>query len=493
MRIAPLLILSVLATCNKSRSADNAVAAPPNPAPIEDARGTAGDGGRLVSDDDIAIAMTRPYEVWYGLYAGKRKLGTMQITARTASNELFEVASTITVRSQGSREMRFVETAHYSRRPPFALVFNERTATGQATLRATRRGDKMIIDTIADGSRGPRREAPASAETVRIFFESLALNPSHVRAGYKVALPDFDLEEMRDETTVVTVNRLEKRRIAGVDTDVAIVEIVEEGMPPFHAQFASPGIALEVRLGGTVAKLEDRDIAKSNVVGFDVVDDGVPVHRRLGDPKQLRELTVRVTVPAEFTIPAAPNQVVSKTAEGQYKVVVRTGPGARVQPQDRARALRATPSIDADNAVITKLATSLTRGAHTGREKVARFVGWLHDKMSPSLTSDLSVASQVATKLLGDCTEYALLLIALCRASGLPARGVSGLVYMGDEYQRFGWHAWVEVELDGRWVPVDASWGEINANASHLKLGHGENDASFVAFGALSLEVLRAR
>jgi transglutaminase-like putative cysteine protease len=54
----------------------------------------------------------------------------------------------------------------------------------------------------------------------------------------------------------------------------------------------------------------------------------------------------------------------------------------------------------------------------------------------------------------GDCTEYADLLIALCRAAGIPARTVSGLALKKNMANPN--HHWAEVWLPTYgWIPVD--------------------------------------
>lgn len=55
----------------------------------------------------------------------------------------------------------------------------------------------------------------------------------------------------------------------------------------------------------------------------------------------------------------------------------------------------------------------------------------------------------------GDCTEYAALFAALCRANGIPARLEAGFAYNGKKWER---HAWSEVWIQDHWVPVDPTW-----------------------------------
>jgi Transglutaminase-like superfamily len=76
----------------------------------------------------------------------------------------------------------------------------------------------------------------------------------------------------------------------------------------------------------------------------------------------------------------------------------------------------------------------------------------------------------------GDCTEFALLLAAVARASGLSARVVSGLAYSGRftrRYDVFSPHAWVQVWDGKRWASYDAGLGEFDSTHIALAIGDG--------------------
>jgi transglutaminase-like putative cysteine protease len=61
----------------------------------------------------------------------------------------------------------------------------------------------------------------------------------------------------------------------------------------------------------------------------------------------------------------------------------------------------------------------------------------------------------------GTCRDYAVLMIAVCKALGLAARFVSGYCY-GSELQAHELHAWVEVYLPGAgWRGFDPTEGRI--------------------------------
>ena len=62
--------------------------------------------------------------------------------------------------------------------------------------------------------------------------------------------------------------------------------------------------------------------------------------------------------------------------------------------------------------------------------------------------------------------------------AGIPARDVSGLMYMGDDVRAFGAHAWNEVVLDGHWVEVDPTWNQMSVDATHIAFGSGDRGAN---------------
>ncbi|WP_394835867.1 lasso peptide biosynthesis protein [Pendulispora rubella] len=67
------------------------------------------------------------------------------------------------------------------------------------------------------------------------------------------------------------------------------------------------------------------------------------------------------------------------------------------------------------------------------------------------------VASVVAKRAEGDCTEHAVLLAALLRANGIAARVICGLVLLKMAKPLAFGHAWAEAWVDGGWKPFDAA------------------------------------
>ncbi|MEO1369421.1 MAG: transglutaminase domain-containing protein, partial [Acidobacteriota bacterium] len=100
------------------------------------------------------------------------------------------------------------------------------------------------------------------------------------------------------------------------------------------------------------------------------------------------------------------------------------------------------------------------------RRLVARH---LDDK---NLDSILATAGDAAASRSGDCTEHAVLLSALLRADGIPARVATGVVYVdafAGKRHLFAYHMWSQAHIDGRWRDLDATLaGDVDFDAAHI-------------------------
>ncbi len=124
-------------------------------------------------------------------------------------------------------------------------------------------------------------------------------------------------------------------------------------------------------------------------------------------------------------------------------------------PEERHR----NPSfvIDYDEAPIVELLDELA-AAHDDPSP-ADIAAFVHGHVTETKYSrGFDLASRVAATQEGDCTEHAVLLAALARASGYPSRVVFGVLLLGKDsaIQSVG-HAWTEIHIEGHWMIVDST------------------------------------
>ncbi len=94
-----------------------------------------------------------------------------------------------------------------------------------------------------------------------------------------------------------------------------------------------------------------------------------------------------------------------------------------------------------------------------------------------------STAVEVAESRTGACTQHAVLLAALARSRGIPARVAIGLVYV-DDHPGFAFHMWNEVWIGDQWIPLDATRGLGGIGAAHLKLADSslQGESAYTCF-----------
>jgi transglutaminase-like putative cysteine protease len=192
----------------------------------------------------------------------------------------------------------------------------------------------------------------------------------------------------------------------------------------------------------------------------------------------------------DFEIPSNDNQKVRTTGGGKVLVVVRPVP-----MPDRARfgysgndpevldALLPNQFVQSDNEKIKQLAGQAvgeTNNAAEAARKIESFVADYIDETT--LSVGYASAAEAADSRQGDCTEFAVLTAALCRAAGIPARIAVGVAYV-DEFMGYenvyGGHAWTEAYIKGKWIGLDSAFkasGRGGYDAGHIALATGSGE-----------------
>jgi len=75
---------------------------------------------------------------------------------------------------------------------------------------------------------------------------------------------------------------------------------------------------------------------------------------------------------------------------------------------------------------------------------------------NPITPTDIDNALTSETTLIsGQCCDYARIVEAFCRATGIPARSITAIDYDSGPYWR--WHAWIEFFSNNQWIVLDAT------------------------------------
>jgi hypothetical protein len=261
-------------------------------------------------------------------------------------------------------------------------------------------------------------------------------------------------------------------------------------------------LVFELAMNGVlISFLEDADSAnrylalsslnkKESLVEFSLVRPERPI----GNARAVTGL--RVALSGTERVP--PSDAWQRCAKERREIVCAVGRAApAAAPGAGTASLRERylqPSIAAQSAdpAVLRLAATITRGAATDGERIARILGWLDENIEKAPIDAFS-ALDVLKQRKAECQGHAYLYTALARAAGVPTRVASGLVY-SEQFQGFLYHSWAESLVEARWQAVDPIFGQKAADATHLKLVEGENLEDLMplteSVGKLGLRVL---
>jgi hypothetical protein len=133
------------------------------------------------------------------------------------------------------------------------------------------------------------------------------------------------------------------------------------------------------------------------------------------------------------------------------------------------RFVRPEPFIESDHPKIMNLVEKIVTDDDTLLEKANKLMRWVNKNIEKRPVLSLPDALTTLANKAGDCNEHAVLLAALARASAIPARIEAGLAYLNG---RFYYHAWNLLYI-GKWVTVDATFGQIPADVTHIRFSSG--------------------
>ena len=458
------------------------------------------------------LTVERPAEPeWFGLYLVGKKAGWSRTELRREIRDGRDVlvgrGETLVRATVGGRE---VERRHEEER-----VYEARAGGRLLEFRARWSGDggdrtvsgscerttcRAVLE--AGGAREERtvegvRDTAELADGVRLA----AARRSTVSGG------QLDLEKLRVREVSDVFLRREQVGGGGVVEEVAVVAESEPG-DRLAAEYkvADDGRVVEIRLGDAIVA---RPEAEATAKRLDVIDLFALARVPLPGPLP-REVPKTIVYRLQGLPPAfQKNDARQRFDRGPNGTTVLTvtarrplaADPAKDTPLARARAgaspddLEATPQANADAPEIRKLARDVAGDAKGAYEAARRLSANVYNSLEKAYGASHDRATDVLAAGKGDCTEHSVLLIALARALGIPARGVHGLVYAqyGDGQNALYWHAWVEVRSAGEWIAMDPTFGQPVADATHLALGAGTQVDTVGLLGALKVVAVEVR
>ena len=331
---------------------------------------------------------------------------------------------------------------------------------------------------------------PWDPRVVGLFRQQMIFKEKQVKPGDQFEFLSYEPSVNAVVPTTVRVKGYEevelfadqlKKKLLRVETSTPKIDKVQ--MPPLtswvgdsrtvqRSQVDVPGLGIVVQYRTSKAvAMAPGLVTKLTEIGL----THIPLSTKIIDPYDSLAAVYHVTVRGDddpgSTFSNDVRQQVKNVRGNKFELHVRS---YGKQPAERTGGVEFTQSsyfITSADALVKKHARTAVGSEKDAWKKALLIERWVHDNMRSTNHETLATADHVAKTLEGDCTEYAMLMAAMCRAEGVPSRTAVGLVYAEIKgAPGFAFHMWTEVLVGDYWIPLDATIGRGKVAATHLKI-----------------------
>lgn len=439
---------------------------------------------------------------WFGMYLQGKKIGWFRTSRDKTDDGIREsFAMQMKIVSFGQKaEMNLEQHLVFDAKEPYALrrgEFKQADANTKLQLTLTRNASGYE-KTIKVGDEVRKKQIGAIDFTLP---DSMA-NETWLRRGPKtgdqIVFRDFDIQEQKIEAQKAKILSTKNAIVNGVS--VRYFEVESESkrdMLTILSRHDDSGRMLSGKFAIFELRLESEEEAKNATFSQDLFVLGLAkIDRPVGRTASVKELVLELDAKEGESFEDGPRQTIVRDG-GKFliKIGKKYGKETKATAKEIDENLAETNTHAIHHPKVKALAEKAVGDAKTPEEKVKRLVAFVHDFVKPNLTASMPNVHDLMERKKGDCKSYALLFTNLARASGIPTREVSGLLYIGDDQKAFGGHAWNEVVLDGVWVPIDASMGETEVNGTHICFGadHRASKNLLTTLGKLNFKLVESK
>jgi hypothetical protein len=471
-------------------------------------------------------------EQWQVIHLGKDRIGYSRSTetkrrveGRTLVMTENEMRMTVKRFSQELKMTTLLSTTETVRGDLLSFTFEMKnppagslTMTGTVDESRTDPGTRMLLlETTTAGrkreQRIPLRAGVKSPAYVDRFVRNRPLTPGEVRT-----LDTFLPELGKTSTVRLTASGMASVKLLdGERVDLLKVRIEQSALPtmPVVAYLDETGKTLRTDTPFLTSAMSTYTVSKEEALKaiagaeLDIAVNSLihlkkPLRRGHRTSKAVYRISTPGDDPANYLV-ADEGQKIEPVDDETVLLTVKTlpMPGGYKKVAIDPEYLENSQYLQADDFRVQQHAKRATGGELNPARAAVRLERYVSEKLTQkNFSTALASAAEVAQNLEGDCTEHAVLLAAMLRASKIPSRVAVGLVYI-ESRSSFGGHMWTEAWIDGQWIPLDATLGRGGIGAAHIKLAQSsfsdEGAAPVTAFlpllrvlGSMQIEVVSA-
>ena len=457
------------------------------------------------------LARYGPTAVWHGVYYRGEKIGfTVRQTTRT--EEGFELVE------EGQLQMSLLGATTAAAMRTSARVdanfelksfdFSLDPGTGAITVHGTVErpspssdARRVIVEITSGGDTRTQVIELAEPPATTLNFSRMLANAGLV-PGSRHKWMMFDPATLTNAPVEAVVGSRAAVRAGDTNVPAFRVEMTFKGLQTTAWVTDTGEVVREESPLGLMTIREPAEMARRLAVSTRVQTDllrlsaVVPIMKqRIDEPRDVRRLRFKLT---GADLDSAEMQGAGQSIAGGIVEVVdaRTLEPGPLDPELQPY-LEPEPLIESDDPQIRDEAARAVAGATGDRARAERLTRHVNAMLDKKPTVSLPSAREVLRTRVGDCNEHTALYVAMARALGIPARIAVGLAFVRGVQGAFYYHAWPEVYIEeggrGLWLPVDPTFNQFPADATHVRLARGGLDkqtAIVPMIGRLRIEML---
>jgi hypothetical protein len=437
-----------------------------------------------------------PYhEAWYGMYFHEDKVGYSHFKIMPDGDN-FSISSDSVMRLTAMKKTNEIKMSESVVVKPDLSLVSFKSSVSMNGKNMNMIGNlldkKFVVKTTVEGET-LSREFPVENRVYHSSAISLLPALRGLREAGSNTFTIFNAEKQVFESVTQLVSKVKgKAGPAG-----AVWQVKNNfGQSTVYSWLNAKGLTvLEKTLDGSlITILEDKPsvekFLQTKTTGKDIVLDLslIKVSHPIPNSEKIRRMTIKMSGISPKLIPNDHRQKVSMKqyadddgfdvsvvvegfGDGNDQSFLQTGYNSDGNSPDYCEDdINPSPYIQSSHKEIVDMANQIAASESSAMKKVNKLVAWTADNISDKMTESFSALSVLRDRE-GECQAHSLLYAALARASRIPTRLVTGLMY--SQGLGFVYHAWAESYVNG-WLAVDPTFKQVPADATHIKITTGD-------------------
>lgn len=290
---------------------------------------------------------------------------------------------------------------------------------------------------------------------------------------YEAVVLDASERKLAKETA--TIRDYKNVDVLGTEMKIWEVEVEREGSKPVRLAFTAGGDIVRQQADNLVSYLVTSEVAERDEVKMEIINS-LPLNFPLPAWDNFNVIATKPQPLARWKEFLHDSEYLQVQGEEVLlkKYAPRVGPAnfPVKAPESMKQYLQAAEGVTPEDGEVQDLAKEIIGDEKRVLQTVALLAGWVYQKVAFERGKGANKSARdTIRQRSGDQVAHADLFASLARSLGLPTRHCCGLLLQRDNAI---YHTWVEVWVEGVWVPVDTTVNRVGLPAGYLLTARGD-------------------